>query len=121
VSRENQPVFDVEFNHFYGISVQQRYYASSPNLYVKMKERFGEKTGNIRILETTFGTNGDDNFWTTPVIRDVAGGTMAITISLVPGIIPRPDRTIAQQLSDGFSVDFLGKTFPVKCEIDNLT
>ena len=75
--------FDVEFDYLTNAYIQ--------NIYVQVKLLFGKNADNVRYLEAFFGSDGDYSFWTTPVLRDISGGTFPLVIDMEPGIIGVPD------------------------------
>ncbi len=107
VSPGSKPLFDVEFDYLTNAYIQ--------NIYVQVKI-LGEKASNVQLLEAFFGSDGDYSFWTTSVLRDISGGTFPLVIDMEPGIIGVPDnRSRPQQLNEALSVNFMRKTYPVKC------
>ncbi len=113
----SEPLFDVEFDYLTYISIQNLYPEIEEPLYVKIKRHLGKSTGYIQYLEAFVGDDGDYSFWTTPVIRDVAGGRFPVVIDREPGIIglPNNEGVRVQQLNVSLSVNFARKTYPVKC------
>lgn len=108
VSPGSKPLFDVEFDYLTNAYIQ--------NIYVQVKLLFGKNADNVRYLEAFFGSDGDYSFWTTPVLRDISGGTFTLVIDMEPGIIGVPDnRSRPQQLNEALSINFARKTYPVKC------
>ncbi len=116
VSPDIRPIFDVEFDILTESSLQKRYGYSEQNIYVKATALLGSSKGQVRYLEAFVGSDGDYTFWTTPVLRDVSGGTSPFVISMEPGIIVRPGSpSITTQLNSAVTLDFAGKSYPVKC------
>jgi hypothetical protein len=113
----SKPLFDVEFDYLTYISIQNLYPEIEEPLYVKIKRHFSKSTGYIQYLEAFIGDDGDYSFWTTPVIRDVAGGRFPIVIEREPGIIgvPNNEDIREQQLNTALSINFARKTYSVKC------
>jgi hypothetical protein len=111
-----RPLFDLEFDYLSQSTLQQRYPYPEENLYVKVTDRFPPHPGQVRQLEARWGSDGDYSFWTTPVLRDVSGGTSPIVIDLEPGVLVRPGSpSLSAQLSSALSASFAGKSYPVKC------
>lgn len=107
VSPVSKPLLDVEFDYLINDSIQ--------NIYVQVK-LLGKNTAHVQLLEAFFGSDGDYSFWTTPVLRDVSGGTFPLVLDMEPGIIGLTDnRSRPQQLNAALSVSFMHKDYPVKC------
>ena len=116
VSPGKLPLFDVEFDYLTEGSLQKRYGYSEQNIYVKATALFESSKGQVRYLEALVGSDGDYTFWTTPVLRDVGGGTSPLVIDMEPGIIVRPGSpSLTTQLNSALSLGLAGKSYPVKC------
>jgi hypothetical protein len=116
ISPGRLPLFDVEFDLLTESSLQKRYAYSEQNIYVKATALFKSNEGQVRYLEAFIGSDGDYTFWTTPVLRDISGGTSPFVISMEPGIIVRPGSpSLTTQLNSAFTLDFGRKSYPVKC------
>lgn len=116
VSPGRMPIFDVEFDLLTETSLVKRYGYSVQNIYVKATAVSKSSESKVRYLEANFGSDGDYSFWTTPVLRDVFGGTSPLVISMEPGIIVRPGSpSLTTQLNSAITLDFGRKSYPVKC------
>lgn len=116
VSPGRLPLFDVEFDLLTESSLQKRYGYSEQNIYVKATALDKSSESQVRHLEAFIGSDGDYTFWTTPVLRDISGGTSPFVISMEPGIIVRPGSpSLTTQLNLAITLDFAGKSYPVKC------
>ena len=110
------PLFDVEFDYLAQSWLQKRYPYPQENIYVKVTDRFKPSAGQTKRLEARWGSDGDYSFWTTPVLRDVVGGTNPLVIAMEPGVLVRSGSpSLVTQLNSAFSIDFAGKSYPVKC------
>jgi hypothetical protein len=116
VSPSKLPLFDVEFDLLTESSLVKRYGYSAQNIYVKATALFESSKGQVRYLEALVGSDGDYTFWTTPVLRDIAGGISPFVISREPGILVRPGSpSLITQLNSAVTLDFASKSYPVKC------
>jgi hypothetical protein len=116
ISPGRLPIFDVEFDLLTETSLVKRYGYSVQNIYVKATAVYKSSESKFRYLEANFGSDGDYSFWTTPVLRDVFGGTSPLVISMEPGIIVRQGSpSLTTQLNSAITLDFGRKSYPVKC------
>jgi hypothetical protein len=77
--------------------------AAVQNLYISITKVRG---GETRLWDALYSSDGDYNYWTTPVLRDVNVGTSALLISQENGRNPGQERLVA---------NFSGENYPVQC------
>jgi len=75
------------------------------NLYINIAKSQG---GEPQIWDALYSTDADNNYWTTPVLREVATGISPFIIVQENGISPEHERLEA---------DFYGKSYPVECTV----
>lgn len=75
------------------------------NLYIKITKT---ENGNSGIWDALYSTDGDANYWTTPVLRDVATGTDPLVVVQPNELTPSHERLKA---------NFYSVTYPVECTV----
>ena len=75
------------------------------NLYVNIAK---PAVGEPQIWDALYSTDADNNFWTTPVLRDIATGLSPLIIVQENGTSPGYERLEA---------DFYNETYPVECTV----
>jgi len=76
------------------------------NLYIKISKLEGRESKN---WDAHYSTDADLNFWTTPVLRDIATGTDPLLI------VQEPD--VTKPGYESLEADFYSGTYPVECSI----
>ncbi|PZO36556.1 MAG: hypothetical protein DCF19_21275 [Pseudanabaena frigida] len=116
IGQGTQPLLDVEFDYLTETSLQKRYPYEKQNIYVKTTTLLKQNEGQVRQFEALVGSDGDYSFWTTPVLRDIYGGTSPLVIDREPGVVGIRDRlSLVSQLNKALSVNFGQRTYPVTC------
>ncbi len=75
------------------------------NLYVNITKSGSDKA---QIWDALYSTDADSNFWTTPVLRDIATGLSPLIIVQGNGLSPASERLEAK---------FYDKFYPVECTL----